>query len=84
MAVRAFHLVISIQSNQFRVSQGKKALKWHESIAEVCLLHATEMGEYRAPFSHDGFNDRIRRIVVRGLGGAGENLAMNNSEADPA
>lgn len=65
--------------NQYRRSEGLSELKWNETIADVCRVHSLNMASGSAPFSHDGFDQRVDTISesIR-LWAAGENLAYNN------
>lgn len=62
--------------NLYRASLGLKPLESHPAIAAVAQAHAESMGAGRAPYSHEGLDDRVaevgRRIRYQAMG---ENLA---------
>lgn len=71
--------------NEFRASKGLNPLGYSPDIFPIAKKHAEQMANGEAPFSHDGFMDRIKQIsktlqVKKG----GENLAKVKGYEDPA
>jgi len=63
-------------TNQYRASKGIRGeLTWHQQLAEIGWKHSRAMGDEGAPFSHDGFNDRVSQFPFP-VSGAAENLFM--------
>lgn len=63
-------------TNEFRVSEGLDGdVCWHQGLAEIGWGHSRDMGDGKQSFSHDGFDDRVRRYPMPHRG-AGENLYM--------
>jgi uncharacterized protein YkwD len=67
-------------TNMYRASKGMVPVRWNEGIARIAAEHAASMAAGRAPFSHDGFDARVRAFPVAHRG-AGENLALNSGVA---
>ena len=57
-------------------------LRWNEQIKCIAAEHALQMAKGLMPFSHDGFDARVRRFPPNRA--AGENLAMNGGVYDVA
>lgn len=65
-------------TNDFRAEhQGLMPLQWHEGLARVAKDHATQVAEGRAPFSHDGAQERFKACGARCINVA-ENLARSD------
>jgi len=63
-------------TNEFRASEGiNEEIHWHQQVAEIGWIHSRNMGDGKAEFSHDGFDDRVRQYPMPHRG-AGENLFM--------
>jgi len=71
------------ETNRFRASEGRPPLRWCPELTRIARIHADEMASGRAPFSHDGFDERMRAVPYYKMGGA-ENLAYNSGSADAA
>jgi len=71
------------ETNIFRGSQKIPPLKWCQGIADIAAEHARQMARGEMPFSHDGFEDRVRRYPLPHLSAA-ENLAYNGGVSDTA
>ena len=72
------------QVNQYRQSQNLPRLKWDNTIAEQSRIHAQQMAGGEAPFSHDGFKERVQVISQQiRLQSAAENLANNMGYSNP-
>lgn len=63
-------------TNEFRAQQNLPPLKWSQPLAEIGKKHSKNMGDGKAPFSHDGFNARVRAYPLPSRAAA-ENLAMS-------
>jgi len=64
-------------TNEFREKHGLPALKWSQPLADIGKKHSKAMGDKKAPFSHDGFNDRVK-AYPQPAAAAAENLAMSS------
>jgi len=62
---------------------GMPPLRWHDGIANIAAEHARDMAAGRAPFNHDGFDQRVARYPVYSQMSC-ENLAYNKGSGDPA
>eukprot|EP00434_Breviolum_minutum_P020009 symbB.v1.2.017651.t1/scaffold1373.1/size231899/16 len=58
------------ETNIFRGSQKIPPLKWCQGIADIAAEHARQMARGEMPFSHDGFEDRVRRYPLPHLSAA--------------
>jgi len=63
-------------TNEFRAKHNLPPLKWSQPLAEIGKKHSKNMGDGKAPFSHDGFNARVRAYPLPSRAAA-ENLAMS-------
>jgi len=70
-------------TNRYRASKGLAPCRWHEGIARIAAGHAGQMATGTMPFSHDGFNERVRAFPVAHRSAA-ENLAYNQGMANVA
>ncbi|CAD7949910.1 unnamed protein product [Amoebophrya sp. A120] len=70
-------------TNRFRGENGLPPLKWNEAMAQIAKKHAEQMAKGEMPFSHDGFNERVRQFPFHSYSSA-ENLAYNQGHADTA
>lgn len=70
-------------TNRYRGSKGLAPLRWNEGIARIAAEHAAQMASGAMPFSHDGFDARVRAFPIHHRGAA-ENLAMNHGLAEVA
>ncbi|CAK9027987.1 Uncharacterized membrane protein YlbC [Durusdinium trenchii] len=71
------------ETNIFRGSEKMPPMKWCQGIADIAAEHARQMARGDMPFSHDGFEDRVRRYPIPHMSAA-ENLAYNGGVADTA
>jgi uncharacterized protein YkwD len=71
--------------NQHRTEEGFPGLKWSEEVARECRVHSRSMASAKIQLSHDGLDERMRRIKkkIDFLRGA-ENVAFNERVKDPA
>ena len=73
------------QVNQYRASRGLPALALDSRISQQARTHSQNMASGTVPFSHEGFDQRVEAIAtVIPYSGAAENVAYNQSYADPA
>ncbi|CAK9064779.1 unnamed protein product [Durusdinium trenchii] len=52
------------ETNIFRGSEKMPPMKWCQGIADIAAEHARQMARGDMPFSHDGFEDRVRRYPI--------------------
>eukprot|EP00029_Vermamoeba_vermiformis_P001490 TRINITY_DN11666_c0_g1_i1.p1 TRINITY_DN11666_c0_g1~~TRINITY_DN11666_c0_g1_i1.p1 ORF type:complete len:363 (+),score=80.33 TRINITY_DN11666_c0_g1_i1:26-1114(+) len=69
-------------TNKFREAHKLPALKWHQTLANIGFVHSKDMGEGQVPFSHQGFDARVKQMP--GPMSAAENLAMNIGHSNVA
>ena len=84
LRIRAFELVIYMQSNQFRLSQGLRELIWNQGLSDIARGHSENMGNATVPFGHQGFSKRFRRFPFRNTRKGAENVAYNYGVTDAA
>jgi uncharacterized protein YkwD len=72
------------QINQYRKSRKLPSLTFDARIAQQARNHSQAMASGRVPFSHNGFDGRVKAIaqVIR-FNGAAENVAYNRGASDP-
>jgi len=70
-------------SNTFRAQQCMPPLRWSQALADIAEEHAKQMARGEMPFSHKGFEDRVKRYPFAHFSAA-ENLAYNGGVADAA
>lgn len=71
--------------NQYRASKGLPPLTTNAKITEQARAHSQAMASGRVPFSHNGFDQRVKAIAtVVAYSGAAENVAYNQGYTDPA
>lgn len=72
------------QVNQYRQSRNLPPLKLDARISEQARLHSQEMARGRVPFSHQGFEGRVKAIAKSiSYRRAGENVAYNQGFSNP-
>lgn len=72
------------QVNQYRKSHNLPPLKWDDRIAQQARIHSQAMASGKVPFSHNGFEGRVKAIAQSiSYRRAGENVAYNLGYADP-
>ena len=72
------------QINQYRQSRNLPALKLDPHISEQARAHSQEMANGRVPFSHQGFDQRVKAISSRiPYREAAENVAYNQGYKNP-
>lgn len=65
-------------TNEFRKAQKLPALEWSQELANIGLVHSRDMGEGRVPFSHQGFEKRVRDYPFHSRSAA-ENVAWSHN-----
>ncbi len=72
------------QVNEYRRSRNLPPLKLNRRISQEARIHSERMAAKTAPFSHQGFEQRVQAIAtVLPWQKAGENLAINQGASDP-
>eukprot|EP00746_Dinoflagellata_sp_MGD_P074781 gnl/MRDRNA2_/MRDRNA2_301608_c0_seq1.p1 gnl/MRDRNA2_/MRDRNA2_301608_c0~~gnl/MRDRNA2_/MRDRNA2_301608_c0_seq1.p1 ORF type:complete len:178 (-),score=31.97 gnl/MRDRNA2_/MRDRNA2_301608_c0_seq1:24-497(-) len=71
------------ETNIFRGTEKKPPLKWSQALADIAQKHAQQMAKGQMPFSHQGFDDRVRQYPFPHMSAA-ENLAWNSGVHDCA
>ncbi|MBE9128421.1 CAP domain-containing protein [Coleofasciculus sp. LEGE 07092] len=73
------------QINQYRLSRNLPPLTLNDRISKQARLHSSAMATGQVPFSHQGFDQRIRAIAASiPYSSAAENVAYNQGHRDPA
>lgn len=72
------------QVNQYRASRNLPPLQLDPRISELCRAHSQAMSEGKVPFSHQGFDQRLK-ILSQSIPyrSAAENIAYNSGYSDP-
>jgi uncharacterized protein YkwD len=69
--------------NEYRLSKGRRALAWSDTIAGVARQHSQMMARGKARFGHSGFDKRVTTIrKTHAWRSAAENVAINSTAAD--
>ena len=72
------------QINQYRESQNLPPLKPDNSISKQARIHSQNMAQGRLPFSHQGFEKRIKAVSSTiSYRSVAENIAYNQGYSDP-
>jgi len=72
------------QINQYRKSRNLPPLTLNASITEQARIHSEAMASGRVPFSHNGFEGRVKAIAKSiSYRAAGENVAYNQGYSNP-
>lgn len=74
---------IFTQINRYRTSKGLSKLTLDSQISKKARIHSQNMANGKVPFSHNGFERRVKSIPIR-FQGAAENVAFNQGYSDPA
>jgi len=81
---QALEQAVHRQINQYRVSKGLSALTIADSLTQQARLHSQDMAAGKVPFSHQGFDRRVKEIAKSiPYRGAAENIAYNMGYGDP-
>lgn len=76
---------VHTQINKYRQSQGLAPLTLNATISAQARAHSQAMAQGKVPFSHQGFEARVRVISQKvPYRGAAENVAYNQGYRDPA
>jgi uncharacterized protein YkwD len=70
--------------NDYRKKKGLPALEMNPVISEQAAKHSSNMASKRTPFSHDGFEDRVK-VITGKLGtirSSAENVAYGDLSAE--
>lgn len=68
--------------NRYRVSKGLGQLKLDARISRQARIHSQNMANGKVPFSHNGFERRVKVLPIR-FSSAAENVAFNQGYDDP-
>lgn len=72
------------QINQYRQSRNLPPLTLNAQITEQARIHSADMASGRVPFSHNGFDGRVRAIAQSiSYRSAAENVAYNQGYSNP-
>ncbi len=71
------------QINQYRVSHGLSRLTLNTNISRQARIHSQNMAQGTVPFSHQGFERRVKAIPLN-YNSAAENVAFNLGYSNPA
>jgi len=72
------------QINQYRKSRNLPPLTLNTSITEQARIHSEAMASGRVPFSHNGFEGRVKAFSKSiSYSSAGENVAYNQGYSNP-
>ncbi len=72
------------QVNQYRKSRNLPPLGWDARIAQQARIHSQAMASGKVPFSHNGFEGRVK-VIAKSIPyrSAAENVAYNQGYSDP-
>ncbi len=70
------------QINRYRTSKGLSRLTLNSRISKQARVHSQNMANGKVPFSHNGFEKRVKSTAVR-YQSAAENVAFNQGYDDP-
>ncbi|MBE9035676.1 CAP domain-containing protein [aff. Roholtiella sp. LEGE 12411] len=71
------------QINRYRASKGLSKLILNANITKQARIHSQNMAKGRVPFSHHGFERRVKAIPLI-YNSAAENVAFNQGYSNPA
>ena len=82
--IAAMELRLHQRINQHRKTQGLKPLERQATLERLARQHSQEMAAGKVPFSHEGFQQRVKVIKAEFPSmGWSENVAYNMGHADP-
>jgi uncharacterized protein YkwD len=83
-SLKALEQSINAQINQYRQSRNLPPLTLDSRISEQARAHSQAMANASVPFSHEGFDQRVKAIArsIR-YGAAAENVAYNQGYSNP-
>jgi uncharacterized protein YkwD len=82
IAANTLESSIHQQVNQYRQERNLPPLTLDSRISQVARKHSQAMADGKAPFSHQGFEQRIKAIAIP-YRSAAENLAFNQGYSQP-
>jgi uncharacterized protein YkwD len=82
ISANALERAVHEQVNQYRQSRNLPPLTLDPRMSQVAREHSQAMAEGKAPFSHQGFKERIVAISIP-YRTAAENLAFNQGYSQP-
>ncbi|MEC4984973.1 MAG: CAP domain-containing protein [Oscillatoria sp. PMC 1068.18] len=83
-SLSALEQAINQQVNEYRQSKGLSALELDPRISEQSRLHSEAMAQGKVPFSHQGFEGRVKAVEKAiPYRAAAENVAYNQGYQDP-
>jgi uncharacterized protein YkwD len=71
------------QINRYRIAKGLRKLTLNTNITRQARIHSQNMAKGKVPFSHQGFEKRVKSIPLI-YNSAAENVAFNQGYSDPA
>ncbi|MBW4613299.1 MAG: CAP domain-containing protein [Desmonostoc vinosum HA7617-LM4] len=71
------------QINRYRISKGLPRLTLNAKISQQARIHSQNMAKGKVPFSHNGFELRVKAIPLN-YNSAAENVAFNQGYTNPA
>lgn len=82
--LEAMERSIHTQINQYRRSKGLPAFTIDSRITQQARAHSQAMASGKVPFSHQGFDQRVK-VISRAISysGAAENVAQNQGFSNP-
>ncbi|MBN3926221.1 CAP domain-containing protein [Nostoc sp. NMS4] len=70
------------QINRYRASKGLPKLTLNANLTRQARIHSQNMAKGKTPFSHQGFEGRVKAIPIR-YNSAAENVAFNRGYSNP-
>ncbi|MEH2286086.1 CAP domain-containing protein [Nostoc sp.] len=70
------------QINRYRASKGLPKLTLNANLTRQARIHSQNMAKGKIPFSHQGFEGRVKAIPIR-YNSAAENVAFNRGYSNP-
>ena len=84
-SLNALEQSIHQQVNAYRQSRDLPPLTLDDRISEQAKIHSQAMASGKVPFSHEGFEQRVKAIAKSiSYRSAAENVAFNQGFSDPA
>jgi uncharacterized protein YkwD len=84
-SLQAMEQAVHAQINQYRASRGLPPLKLDSRISAQARTHSQAMAIGRVPFSHDGFQQRVKTLArTIPYAAAAENVSYSMGYQDPA
>jgi len=84
-SLNALEKSIDQQVNEYRKSRNLPPLTLDDRISEQAKIHSQAMANGKVPFSHEGFEQRVKAIAKSiNYRSSAENVAFNQGFSDPA